>query len=141
MSTLAVGTIKSISSAAPVFQNTSGTEKGQLVKAWVNFDGTFGTSPFTKENGGIRDAFNVSSINDEGTGLYTINFATAMSDTNYCEIGNSSVSGTNFGAYLVPVGDSNSNYPRTTAKFSVTTVSYAAFQDVAYNFIAVFAAN
>ena len=38
MSTLAVGTIKSVSSAAPVFQNTSGTEKGQLIKAWLNYD-------------------------------------------------------------------------------------------------------
>ena len=41
MSTLAVGTIKSVSSAAPVFQNTSGTEKGSFVlKSWVNFNGT-----------------------------------------------------------------------------------------------------
>ena len=62
MSTLAVGTIKSISSAAPVFQNTSGTEKGQLAKAWVNFNGT-GTVA-------IRDSFNVSSITDVGTGQY-----------------------------------------------------------------------
>ena len=54
MSTLAVGTIKSISSAAPVFQNTSGTEKGTLCSAWVNFDGE-GTVA-------INDSFNVSSI-------------------------------------------------------------------------------
>ena len=54
MSTLAVGTIKSISSATPVFQNTSGTEKGQLVKAWVNFNGT-GTVA-------IRDSFNMSVV-------------------------------------------------------------------------------
>ena len=57
MSTLAVGTIKSISSAAPVFQNTSGTEKGQLCKAWVNFNGSGSVS--------IRDHFNVSSITDK----------------------------------------------------------------------------
>ena len=53
MSTLNVGTIKSISSAAPVFQNTSGTEKGQLVKAWCNFNAT-GTPA-------IRDSFNTVS--------------------------------------------------------------------------------
>ena len=34
MSTLAVGTIKSVSSAAPVIQNTSGTEIGFFIKAW-----------------------------------------------------------------------------------------------------------
>ena len=53
-------------------------------KAWVNFDGTFGTSPFTEANGGIRNAFNVSSISDHGTGRYTITFASAMPNDNYC---------------------------------------------------------
>jgi len=75
MSTLNVGTIKSISSAAPVFQNTSGTEKGQLVKAWVNFNGT-GTVA-------IRDGFNVSSISDVGTGQYYINFDNALPNDDY----------------------------------------------------------
>jgi len=75
MSTLAVGTIKSISSAAPVFQNTSGTEKGQLAKAWVNFNGT-GTVA-------IRDSFNVSSITDVATGQYGVNLQNAMANANY----------------------------------------------------------
>ena len=75
MSTLAVGTIKSISSAAPVFQNTSGTEKGQLCKAWINFNGT-GTIA-------IRDSFNVSTITDNGQGDYTVTMTNAMSNTNY----------------------------------------------------------
>ena len=74
MSTLNVGTIKSISSAPPVFQNTSGTEKGQLCKVWVNFNGnSFST----------RDSFNVSSVTDHGTGQYTVNFATNMSNDDY----------------------------------------------------------
>ena len=76
MSTLAVGTIKSISSAAPVFQNTSGTEKGQLAKAWINYNGTGTVS--------IRDSFNVSSLTDNGEGLYTITFTNAMSNNDYC---------------------------------------------------------
>ena len=75
MSTLAVGTIKSISSAAPVFQNTSGTEKGQLCKSWVQFDGRSTVS--------IADSFNVSSITDNGTGDYDVNFSTNMSNANY----------------------------------------------------------
>ena len=78
MSTLAVGTIKSVSSAAPVFQNTSGTEIGQICKAWVNFNGT-GTVA-------IRDNFNVSSITDSGTGVYTANFTTAMANANYASV-------------------------------------------------------
>jgi hypothetical protein len=45
-------------------------------RAWVNFDGT-GTVA-------IRASGNVSSIVDNGTGDYTINFTTAMPDANYC---------------------------------------------------------
>ena len=78
MSTLSVATIKSASSAAPVIQNSSGTEKGQFTKAWVNFNGT-GTVA-------IRDSFNVSSITDDATGQYTINLTTAMANTNYCAV-------------------------------------------------------
>ena len=44
-------------------------------RAWVNFDGT-GTVA-------IRASGNVSSITDNGTGNYTVNFTTAMSDNNY----------------------------------------------------------
>ena len=44
-------------------------------RAWVNFNGT-GTVA-------IRGSGNVSSITDNGTGDYTVNFTTAMPDTNY----------------------------------------------------------
>ena len=46
-----------------------------IAKAWVNFDGT--ATPT------IRGSFNVSSITDNGTGDYTVNFTTAMPDANY----------------------------------------------------------
>ena len=64
MSTLKTNTIK----------NTDDVEM-YLAKAWVNFNGT-GTVA-------IRAAGNVSSITDNGTGNYTVNFATAMVDANY----------------------------------------------------------
>jgi hypothetical protein len=51
-------------------------------RAWVNFNGT-GTVA-------IRASGNVSSITDNGTGDYTVNFTTAMPDVNYCSL----VSGT-----------------------------------------------
>lgn len=51
------------------------TAGGNAVKAWVNFNGT-GTVA-------IRASFNVSSITDNGTGDYTINFTTAMPDANF----------------------------------------------------------
>ncbi len=51
-----------------------GAVKGSA-KAWVNFNG-IGTVA-------IRASFNVSSITDNGTGDYTVNFTTAMVDENY----------------------------------------------------------
>ena len=75
MSTLQVATIKSSSSAAPQFQNSSGVEKGQLCKAWIHFDG--------QDTVAIRDSFNVSTLTDNGTGDYTISFTNAMANTNY----------------------------------------------------------
>ena len=79
MSTLQVGTIKSSNSSPPVFKNSSGTEKGQLAKMWINFDGS-GTIA-------IRDSFNVSSITDNGTGDYTVTFSNSLSNDDYCATG------------------------------------------------------
>ena len=47
-----------------------------VAKAWINYNGT-GTVA-------IRDSFNVSSLTDNGTGLYTITFTNAMSNDDYC---------------------------------------------------------
>lgn len=58
-------------------QNTSGVEQ-YLAKAWVNFNGT-GTVA-------IRASGNVSSITDNGTGDYTVNFTTALADANYVTV-------------------------------------------------------
>jgi hypothetical protein len=68
MSTLKVTTL----------QNLSGTEV-YTCKALVNFNGT-GTVA-------IRASGNVSSITDNGTGDYTINFTTALADANYAVTG------------------------------------------------------
>ena len=55
--------------------NASGTAPIYACRAWVNFNGT-GTVA-------IRDSGNVSSITDEGSGSYLVNFTTNMPDTNY----------------------------------------------------------
>lgn len=47
-------------------------------RAWVNFNGT-GTVA-------IRASGNVSSITDNGTGDYTVNFTNAMPDANYTAV-------------------------------------------------------
>ena len=48
-------------------------------KAWVNFNGT-GTVA-------INDSYNVSTVADEGTGDYTVNFATDMANDDYASAG------------------------------------------------------
>ena len=53
----------------------TGSAPSYSCRAWVNFNGT-GTVA-------IRASGNVSSITDLGTGLYTVNFTTAMPDANY----------------------------------------------------------
>jgi hypothetical protein len=70
MSTVTVQTISNgtvSTSSANVIQGSA--------KAWVNFNGT-GTPA-------IRASYNVSSITDNGTGDYTINFTNAFADTSY----------------------------------------------------------
>lgn len=44
-------------------------------RAWVNFVGSTGT---------INASGNVTSVTRNGVGDYTVNFTTAMPDTNYC---------------------------------------------------------
>ena len=58
--------------------NASGSAPLYACRAWVNFSPT-GT-------GG--DSGNVSSITDNGTGDYTVNFTTAMQDANYAATAN-----------------------------------------------------
>lgn len=69
------------------FATVSGTAPIYPCRAWVNFNGT-GTVA-------IRDSGNVTSITDNGTGDYTVNFTTAMPDVNYSFVGTSTVDPTN----------------------------------------------
>lgn len=57
------------------FATVSGTAPIYPCRAWVNFNGT-GTVA-------IRASGNVTSITDNGTGDYTVNFTTAMVDNSY----------------------------------------------------------
>ena len=76
MSTIKAANVQNTGSGAPTFKNSSGTEIGQLCKAWVKFDGT-GTVT-------INNDFNVASITDHGTGAYQVNFTNSFSSTHYC---------------------------------------------------------
>ena len=78
MSTLKVNAISNVA-------GTGSPNITEQCQAWVNFNGT-GTVA-------IRADYNVSSITDNGTGDYTVNFTNAMADVNYSFAGGGNASG------------------------------------------------
>ena len=50
---------------------TGGINQTRIAKAWVNFNGTSTVA--------IRESYNISSLADRGTGLYSLNLSTALS--------------------------------------------------------------
>ncbi len=67
------------SAADGVAIGTGGINQARNAKAWVHFNGS-GTVA-------INDSYNTSSVTDRGTGLYKVNFSTAMSSTSYTASG------------------------------------------------------
>jgi len=59
--------------------NATGSAPIYACRAWVNLNGNAAT-PVARASG------NVSSITDNGTGDYTVNFTTAMPDANYAAV-------------------------------------------------------
>ena len=84
-----------------------------MCRAWVNFNGT-GTVA-------IRADGNVSSITDNGTGDYTVNFTTAMPDANYAALA-SGVGNNNTTARFITIKNGGT-YSTTAVQVYVTDVS------------------
>lgn len=114
ITTMRTGTLRDLSNNNPV---TVQTIAEGTAKAWVNFNGT-GTVA-------IRDSFNVSSITDNGTGLYTINFSNAMPSANYCQIawarGHTSTNDI--------CASAGSDGTKTTSACQVRTTTFSAWTD------------
>ena len=79
MSTLRVTNVQDTAGANSL---TTAQIYNGAAKAWVNFNGKGAVA--------IRANFNVSSITDNGTGDYTVNFSNALSDANYSAVGTAS---------------------------------------------------
>ena len=77
-------TATTVSNGAITAAKLDGAQSGDApifgVRAWVNFNGTSGSTA-------IRQAGNVSSVTRNALGRYTITFSTAMQDTNYAIVG------------------------------------------------------
>ena len=92
--------------------NATGDAPVFACRAWVNFDGT-GTPS-------IRASGNVSSVTRITTGRYTVNFATAMPDTNYSFVGICRRENDNTGNGILVTALLNDL--KTTSAFNMTTV-------------------
>ena len=114
----------STAATAPVFKDGNGIQIGTLCRAWVNFNGT-GTVA-------IRSSFNVSSITDNGTGDYTINFTTALPDANYAvheqhSSGSAQVQGGGTTPFI------SSTYSQTTSSVRVQYATYVGSSNTITN--------
>ena len=108
-----------------VLATPSGSAPSYTCRAWVNFNGT-GTVA-------IRASGNVSSITDNGTGDYTVNFTTAMPDANYSVGGTSSRLNSGDPGILSPIALSAGSVQvqtglRTTGSYDNSINSVAIFR-------------
>ena len=125
LATDAVSTSKLLNGAVTTAKLGTNEASG-LAKAWVNFNGTSTVA--------IRASYNVSSITDNGTGDYTVNFTTAMADANY-SVNVSSGEGLNSARY---VGSSARAVPTTTAYRMQIVSSSGVDTDSTYCYSSVF---
>ena len=101
-------------------------------RAWVNFNGT-GTVA-------IRASGNVSSITDNGTGDYTVNFTTAMSDANYSVSATCGFGASGYGRVAEAPSMPGAGTPQATTYVRVTsyTASTVTLTDVANINVSIF---
>ena len=95
-------------------------------RAWVNFNGT-GTVA-------IRASYNVTSITDNGTGIYTVNLTNAMPDANYAIACSNQELGTG-NTHIINV---RSDVTITTSVFGLTTYAGGTKQDITSLYAAIF---
>jgi hypothetical protein len=121
--TLTVDTLKAGSGVLATQNGMSG-----IAKAWVNFNGSGSTT--------IRASFNVSSVTYIGTGRYTVNFTTNMSDANYATIA-SAQDDTGGGGNGVHTSISASSY--TSSGVTINQYSWTgSWQDLSTFCVAIF---
>ena len=108
-------TISTLNNDAGVLATQNGMTG--IAKAWVRFTGS---------TGAIIGAFNVSSVTRSSTGIYIVNFTTAMANANYavsCPI--AFVSGSNYCTTLpfISVPGTVTYTAPTTSAFFISTVN------------------
>jgi hypothetical protein len=120
-----------VANTPPTIQDSAGTQIGTFCRAWVNFNGTTNTGGFCT----IRGSFNVTSVADNGTGDYTVNFTTAMPDANYMINGTSSLPSGGSDRRVVAT---NLNTTPTTSAVRISVGYGSTADDQSYVQVAVF---
>ena len=101
-----------------------------IATAWVNFNGT-GTVA-------IRDSFNVSSITDNGTGQYTVNFATPMNHENYAAFPGAGQLSTQYGAFIRSASIGGTPITKTVNAISVGHRADTTWDDPTDMYVVIF---
>jgi hypothetical protein len=95
-------------------------------RAWVNFNGT-GTVA-------IRASGNVSSITDNGTGDYTVNFSTAMPNVNYSVVCGGKINDTTTPDNIAGATNGSTINPNSYGTGSVRMVTIPSYNGSATDF-------
>ena len=132
LATDAVSTSKILNGAVTTAKMGSAEQSG-LAKAWVNFNGTSTVA--------IRASYNVSSITDNGTGDYTVNFTTAFADANYSVVGMTKLrdtTGAAGGVYMEITDKVTIANAITTTAVRISTAAGSTYWDVSVANVAIF---
>jgi len=109
------------SDADGVAIGTGGISQARIAKAWVYFNGENSAANM------IQGSYNISSIADDGTGKYQINFSTNMSDTNYSVVGGLGGTSNSYSSTIAIVRFSHT--PDATHQNMSTAYSSGSFYD------------
>jgi hypothetical protein len=121
-------TTADIAAGAVTTAKLGSAEVSGLAKAWVNFNGT-GTVA-------IRASYNVSSITDNGTADYTVNFTTALADADYSICGAAGLNTTSLKVVCQPF---NLSPPATSSvRIQVPNADGVMTNDSSYISVAIF---
>lgn len=126
VSEIGIDKLKGASSASSISvvgeggTTTTNLQQG-LCKCWNNFDAL---DTFT-----LQDSFNVSSLTDNGVGLYTVNFSNLMGNANYATAGMAQNS-LSESANLPLVGARSATLPSTSSFKAAVTTANTVLTDV-----------
>jgi hypothetical protein len=123
-------TITLPASAGTVALTSGLPASSQLCKAWVSFAGSTGT---------ISASYNVSSVTRSSTGIYLINFTTAMANANYAYTATVS-RGSSWALVSANTTSGAASLAPTTSAFGIATPLYdsSAYTDPTYVYAVVF---